>query len=219
MTKPYFKAHFGVNFTENAKVLILSERAPTVGSEIGIRLRSNIVTPKEIPCQRKIKEFPKRGPFTSMSRAICGAKAPDGNQIKRAWGRLRLHDLRAKHRGRGSWSAGQTPLQWREAREDFLRLNARHLSAQSHRYRFSARGDIICRQPISSAPDGLEAYRLSNGELVWCWRFHTHRTQRRDSDGMKLARKSANLRAAKLPARASSKVQDTPKFGCSTGPS
>ena len=81
MNRAFFKPCFGKNYL-NTKTLLLSESAYSWREE------DKICDPPPSHPKKSLNwaiNHPKPGYFRSMSRAICGEKAPSADQMIRAW--------------------------------------------------------------------------------------------------------------------------------------
>jgi hypothetical protein len=196
MTKSYFKTHLGINY-ENTRVLILSES--TYSWLVDGKVYDPTPSHPRKSLASGIKEFPKRGYFTSMSRAICGTKAPDAEQIRRTWDTYAYTIFVQGTVGIGARKRPNS-RQWEDAATNFLRLiedirPRKVIVTGSDMWRHHMPPTYIQRS------DDLQAYRLSNGELVWCLALPHPSNSRSGFRWDEAGEKIRQFRATTLPNR------------------
>jgi len=162
MSNRYFTPWIGKNYEAN-KVLIMSESAYNWLDE------GQIATPQRSHAQDSIAwnitNFGKNRYFTALNRALCKTSAPTDEQMNLVWDDYAYTIFVQESVGLG---AGIRPTgdHWQDAGPHFMSL-----LAQIRPLKVIVTGkDMWGMMPECSARllDDLQAYKLSDGELVWC---------------------------------------------------
>ncbi len=163
MSEPFFTPWIGRNYKAK-KTLIISESTYNWLDDEG-----QVVTPQSSHAQGSIEwnieNFGKNRYFTSLNRTLCRTRMPTAEQIRRAWSEYAYTIFVQEPVGQG---AGKRPASenWQKAGPHFLSL-----LEKIHPLKVIVTGrDMWGRMPEFYARllDDLQAYRLSNGALVWC---------------------------------------------------
>lgn len=196
MNATYFKPWEGKKF-KTTKLLILSESAYSWPDDDG-KVHE---PPRSHPKDSLLSSFEDSGKkpryFPSMSRALCGSKNPTAKEMVTAWNDYAYTIYVQGTVGLGAGSR-PTAKQFRDAEPHFLKLIER-----LHPLKIIVTGTTLWnKMPNTSvARRGLEAYRLSDGALVWCLAI-PHPTNR--TVGFSWAKVSKRIRwfrSARLPRR------------------
>ena len=195
MNQPYFKPWYGKH-SGTTKLLILSESAYDWLGDDGKPCTPSRTHPKE-SLLSNIRHFGEARYFTQMSRALCGAESPTVEQMQNAWNEYVYSIYVQGTVGLGARSR-PTPKQFRDAGPHFLKLieNTRPLKVivtGTTLWNKMPRTSLYRRE--------LEAYRLSDGTLVWCLAV-PHPSNRTVGFDWKRVRDSIlRFRSIKLPRR------------------
>jgi len=197
MSKPYFKPWIGKNYC-NTRILVLSESAYSWSEADGTIGNPTPSHPKNsvLSC---IDTFPSRGYFRSMCRALCGIEYPSKDQIKKMWGDYAYTIYVQRTVGQGARKR-PSPKQWEEGAQHFLQLieEIRPLKVivtgldmwNNHMpYTYDQRDDY------------LQAYKLSDGTLVWCQALPHPCNSRIGFKWEKIGENIRRFKSAKLPIR------------------
>jgi hypothetical protein len=199
MGKAFFKPWIGRNYGDT-RVLVLSESAYSWRDDSG---KINDPAPTH-PTNSLLHwtnpdRFGEQKYFTAVSRALCGAKTPTSEGLAQAWSECAYTIFVQRTVGLGSRSR-PSPSQWKEAPEHFLRLieEIRPLKVivtglgmwKDHMpHTFDQRGD------------DLQAYRLSDGALVWCLALPHPSNSRVGFKWEEIGERIRHFKKTKLPLR------------------
>jgi hypothetical protein len=162
-SEPYYEPWIGKDY-ERFRVLIMSESAyDWLGDDGEINTPQRSHAKAGIPWH--IANFGQNQYFKSLNRALCGKLTPSAEEMEGAWDGLAYTIFVQESVGRG---AGKRPKshQWQDAGPHFLALleNIRPLKVMvTGKDMWEMMPDTALR-----LLDELQAYRLLNGELVWC---------------------------------------------------
>ena len=196
MNAPYFKPWYGQKF-DTTKLLILSESAYNWPDRQGRVHKPQRSHPKDSVLW-SFEDFGKRPRyFTSMHKALYGSQNPTGEEARKAWNE---YAYTIYVQGTVGLRAGSRPTskQFKNAGPNFLALLER-----IRPLKVIVTGTTLWeKMPDTFAHRrGLEAYRLSDGTLVWCLAV-PHPANRTVGFNWKRVRKSIlRFRSAKLPRR------------------
>jgi hypothetical protein len=196
MGRAYFKPWRGSHY-DDTKILILSESAYSWQGADGSIGNPSPTHPKK-SILWFINRFPRRGYFTRMNRALCGTKDPSAEQMRRAWEDYAYTIYVQRTVGEGARTR-PSPAQWKEASEHFLSLiedmKPIKVIVTGH--------DMWKRMPFTFEGDDayLQAYKLSNGNLVWCLALPHPSNSRVGFKWEEIGEQIRRFRAMKLPLR------------------
>jgi hypothetical protein len=196
MLKPYFSPWIGKRYDSN-RILVLSESTYDWTGEDG-----EIYTPQPSHAQDSIpwhiKHFGQNRYFTALTRVLCGEKQPSVKRMEQVW-----NDYAYTVFVQGSVGYGPgtrpTPNQWTEAGAHFLLLLER-IRPQ----KVIVTGlDMWAEMPecATGLLDDLQAYRLSNGDFVWCLALPHPANRRQGFSWDEISEKVRLFRASIFPAR------------------
>lgn len=161
----YFEPWKGANYNKT-KVLILSESVYSWRDE-----GQNLIVPTSSHPEENLRywinHFGKRGYYTSMGRALCRTKTPTIVELKRAWNDYAFIPFVQSSVGEG-WKSRPTKKQWKDAAACFEPLIEKYrprkiivtgVTMWNH-HMPGCTGPHLCSD--------LQAYKLSDGSLVWC---------------------------------------------------
>jgi len=170
MDGAYFKPMIGKKFGET-KLLILSESAYSWRDKDGKLVDPSPTHPTENLLYWGIEHFGKPGFYTTLGRALCRKKTPSIDELKQAWNEYAYTIFVQGSVGEG-WKSRPTSKQWQDAAPCFVQLieTIRPLKV-------IVTGKTMwngympgCTGPHLS--DDIQAYKLSEGNLVWCLAIH-----------------------------------------------
>jgi hypothetical protein len=148
------------------KVLILSESVYSTRDE-----DQNLIDPTPSNTTDNvhywgIDHFGKRGYYTSMGKALCGAKNPTASELRKAWNEYALTPYVQSSVGEGS-KRRPSNTQWQDAAACFKplieKLRPRKIIVTGKTMWGKMPDCTVCR-----VCDDLQAYKLSDDSLVWC---------------------------------------------------
>jgi hypothetical protein len=198
----YFKPWIGKSYS-TTKVLILSE------SVYSWREDDKLIDPPPSHTANNvrhwgIKHFGKRGYYTSMGRALCGAKMPATAELRKAWNDYALRPFVQGSVGEG-WTSRPTKKQWQDAAACFPSLIER---LRPRKIVVTGKTMWNYHMPDCTGAylsDDLQAYKLSDGSLVWCLAV-PHPANRKLKEGFqweRVGRAIHAFRSAEFPLRES----------------
>lgn len=204
MSTPYFKTWFGKNsrIVENhneTRFLILSESAYSWIDDNQKIWHPSPLHPKG-SLIHWVKHLDQKTYFSSMSKALCRRETPTTEQAMQEWNECAYTIYVQKTVGLGARSRPSSQ-QWKEAKYHFLSLieNIRPLKVLVTGLDMWNRRMPGCNGPHYS--DTLQAYRLSDGVLVWCLAL-AHPSNRTTGFRWKEVGEDIRLfRSARLPRR------------------
>lgn len=165
MATKYFEPWIGKNYS-SARVLILSESVYSWRDDDQNLIDPTSSHPTENLLYWGIDHFGKRGYYTSMGRALCGTKTPTTPELRKVWNEYALTPYVQSSVGEG-WKRRPTKKQWKDAAACFEslieKLRPRKIIVTGKTMWNNmpeCAGSYLC--------DDLQAYKLSNGSLVWC---------------------------------------------------
>jgi hypothetical protein len=200
----YFKPWLGKNYNKT-KILILSESVYSWRDE-----NQGLVNPTSSHPEENLRywiehfEELKRGYYKSMGRALCRTKDPTVTELKKAWNDYASTPFVQSSVGEG-WNKRPTKKQWNDAAACFAPLMEK-LRPQ----KIIVTGKMMWNQhmPGCTGPhlcDDLQAYKLSDGFLVWCLAI-PHPSSRKLKEGFqweRVGRAIHAFRSVKFPLRES----------------
>jgi hypothetical protein len=198
-----FEPYIGKKY-HSTRTLILSESAYSWQGQDGKIVDPASSHPTENLRYWGIDHFRKPGYYMAMGRAICGVKEPTPDQLKRTWNEYAYTIFVQGTVGFGAQKR-PTDKQFKASCTPFLQIleKIRPLrvivtgKTMWNHYMPSCTGPHLC--------DDLQAYKLSDGILVWCLAV-PHPSSRGKNEGFQWERVGRAIRAfksAKFPIRES----------------
>ena len=197
MDNVVFKPWLGKN-CNSTKILILSESAYSWHDDHG-----NIQDPPPSHPKKAllwaIKKFPRRGYFTSMSRALCRRETPTLEQMMETWHGYAYTIYVQGTVGQGARKRPNAQ-QWKHASDRFLRL-----IEELRPLKVVVTGLDMWNHhmPDTSVQldDHLQAYKLSDGTLVWCLALPHPSNSRQGFEWKRMGERIHLFKAAEFPRR------------------
>jgi hypothetical protein len=191
VAEPYFEPRIGSKY-ETTKALILSESVYSWHDKEGKIVHPSPSHPTENLECFGIDNFGKRGYFTAMGRAICGTNKPSREQLKRAWDDYAYTVFVQSSVGVGAKSR-PTEKQWQDAGAPFISL-----IDKIRPLKVIVTGKTTWKMmpgcTVSYLCDEVQAYKLSDGALVWCLAV-PHPSNRKKGEGFQWERVGEGIRA------------------------
>jgi hypothetical protein len=189
MKGPYFKPWKGSNY-ESTRLLILSESAYS-WKENGKRVDPGPTHPTRM-VQWGIKHFGENKYHRDLGRALCGKRAPSLSELEAAWNDV-AYTIFVQRTVGSSVEKRPNTTRFGEAHTPFL-----HLIEKIRPSKVVVTGKAMWKQmPACHGPhicDDLQAYKLSDGSLVWALAV-PHPGNRQRGEGFVWERVEAAIRA------------------------
>jgi len=193
MSANYFKPWRGKNYNKT-KILILSESVYSWRDK-----GNNLVEPTSSHpgenLSHWIEHFDelKGGYYKSMGRALCRTKNPTVPELRKAWNDYSFTPFVQSSVGEG-WKIRPTTKQWEIAADCFMPLIE---MLRPRKIIVTGKTMWNHHMPCCTGPqlcDDLQAYKLSDGSLVWCLAI-PHPSSRKLKEGFQWERVGAAIHA------------------------